>query len=127
MSEDVVAHLEGDLALGAVGTGYRDSVVAAAIDLAERVVFHRVAEHRHHVARGGVHIASPVSEVKPMGVGERGVHAQLGRLVVHLLHKVAVPAALARNRNRRVVAGFQHQAVQRVAQGERFALAQVHG
>ena len=52
---------------------------------------------------------------------------ELSRLVVHLLNERIVSAALARDRDRGVVAGGQHQAVQRITQGERLPLLQVHG
>ena len=93
-------------------------------DPAKCRVLRRIGCQYRHIPRSGIVILI----IQPVGVGERGIlHSQFRRLVVHGLHKFLQPAAAVRQRQRRVVAAAQHQAVQQFLHRHRLAGLEIHG
>ena len=87
-------------------------------------ILRRVGRQYRHIPRGGV----VVLVVQPIGIGKGGArHAKSRRLVVHGGHKSLQPAAAIRQRQGRVVAAAQHQAVQQLLHRHHLAGLEIHG
>ena len=107
--------------------------------VAQRALSHRIALGRydlaeHRIAQGGGRDLCQLMggcimrfAGKAVGIVEMRIRqAKLGRLCIHFFYKHIKSAAFASDCHRRVIAGFQHQPVQRIPQGQLFPFLQVH-
>ena len=91
----------------------------------ENGIFHGISRQRRQIMCSSV----MPRRIQAVGVGKMGTgKAQSMSLVIHQLHKALHGAAAVNSQgHRRIVAGMEHQAVEKFLNCQHFPLLQIHG